>query len=120
MKFVQSCPNLCNPIEYTVHGILQARILEWVAFLFFRGSSQPRDQTLVSCMAGRFFNQLSHKGNPLKLCNCMLLTNYLFVTIFAESHFSFDFIHIVFKIHFVCSYSNFSVSVKSIFTTLYC
>ena len=39
----------------SVHGILQARILEWVAIPFSRGSSQPRDQTLVSCIAGRFF-----------------------------------------------------------------
>ena len=41
---------------YTVHGILQARILEWVSFPFSRGSSQPRDQTQVSCIVGRFFN----------------------------------------------------------------
>ena len=41
--------------DYTVHGTLQARILEWVAFPFSRGSSQPRDQTQVSCIAGRFF-----------------------------------------------------------------
>ena len=40
---------------YTVHGILQARILEWVAIPFSRGSSQPRDQTQVSCISGRFF-----------------------------------------------------------------
>ena len=40
---------------YTVYGILQARILEWVAFPFSRGSSQARDQTQVSCIAGRFF-----------------------------------------------------------------
>ena len=40
---------------WTVHGILQARILEWVAFPFSSGSYQPRDQTQVSCMAGRFF-----------------------------------------------------------------
>ena len=39
---------------YTVHGILQARILEWVAIPFSRGSSQPRDQTQVSLIAGRF------------------------------------------------------------------
>ena len=38
-----------------LHGILQARILEWIAFPFSRGSSQPRDQTKVSCIAGRFF-----------------------------------------------------------------
>ena len=41
--------------QITVHGILQARILEWLAVLFSRGSSQPRDQTQVSCIAGGFF-----------------------------------------------------------------
>jgi len=40
---------------YTVHGILQARILEWIALPFSRGSSQPRDRTQVSHIAGRFF-----------------------------------------------------------------
>ena len=40
---------------YTVHGILQARLLECVAFPFSRGSSQPRNQTQDSCIAGRFF-----------------------------------------------------------------
>ena len=64
VKVAQSCPALCNPIDDTVQGILQARILEWVPFLFSRGSSQPRDQTQVSCIAGRFFYQLSHKGSP--------------------------------------------------------
>ena len=47
--------SFCNPMDYTVHGILQARILEWVADTFSRGSSQPRDWTQVSCIAGRFF-----------------------------------------------------------------
>ena len=42
-------------MDYTVHGILQARILEYVAFPFFKGSSQPRDQTKVSHIADRFF-----------------------------------------------------------------
>ena len=51
-----SCLTLCNPMDYTVHGILQAIILEWVAFPFSRGSSQPRDGTQVSCIAGRFFS----------------------------------------------------------------
>ena len=55
VKISQSCPTLCNPMDYIVHGILQARILEWVAFPFSRGSSQPRDQTQVSHIAGRFF-----------------------------------------------------------------
>ena len=49
------CPALYDPMDYTVHGILQARILEWVAFPFSRGSSQPRDQTQVSCIEGIFF-----------------------------------------------------------------
>ena len=48
MKVTQSCLTLCDPIDYTVHGILQARILEWVAFPFSWGSSQSRDQTQVS------------------------------------------------------------------------
>ena len=48
-------------MDYTVHGILQIRILEWVAFPFSRGSSQPRDQTQVSCIAGRFFTSLATK-----------------------------------------------------------
>ena len=42
VKVTQLCPTLCDPVDYTVHGILQARILEWVAFPFSRGSSQPR------------------------------------------------------------------------------
>ena len=55
VKVTQSCPTLCDPMDYTVQGILQARILEWVAFPFSRGSSQPRDQTQVSHIAGGFF-----------------------------------------------------------------
>ena len=48
-------------LDYRVHGILQARILEWVAFPFSRGSSQSRDWTQVSCIAGGFFTELSGK-----------------------------------------------------------
>ena len=92
MKVTQSCPTLCNPMDYTIHGILPARILEWVTFQrivptqgsnpglpscrwilyqlshkgsprilewvdfpFSNGSSHPRNQTGVSCIAGRFF-----------------------------------------------------------------
>ena len=55
VKVAQLCLTLCKPMDYIVHGILQARILEWVAFTFSRGSSQPRDQTQTSCIAGRFF-----------------------------------------------------------------
>ena len=55
MKVTQFCLTLCDPMEYTVHGILQARILEWLAFPFSRVSFQTRDQTQVSHIAGRFF-----------------------------------------------------------------
>ena len=59
----QSCPTLCSPMDcslpgFPVHGILQARILEWLAISYSRGSSQPRDRThvsCVSCIVGRFF-----------------------------------------------------------------
>ena len=50
VKVAQSCPTLCDPRDYTVHGILKARILEWVAFPFSSGSSQPRDWTQVSAL----------------------------------------------------------------------
>ena len=55
VKVAHSCPTLCNPMDCIVHGILQVRILEWVAFPFSRGSSQPRYRTQVSHIAGRFF-----------------------------------------------------------------
>ena len=50
-----SCPTLSDSMVHTVHGIFQARILEWVAIPFSRGSSQTSDQTQVSCIAGKFF-----------------------------------------------------------------
>ena len=55
VKVTQSCLTLWDPMDYTVHGILRARILEWVACPFSRGSSQHRDWAQVSCVAGRFF-----------------------------------------------------------------
>ncbi|CAM9452049.1 unnamed protein product [Rangifer tarandus platyrhynchus] len=55
VKVAQSYLAPCDPMDYTVHGIFQARILEWVAFPFSRGSSQPRDGTQVSHIVGGFF-----------------------------------------------------------------
>ena len=55
VKVAQSCPTLCDPMDYTVHGILQARILGWVARPFSSESSQPRNRTGVSCIVGGFF-----------------------------------------------------------------
>ena len=54
------CPTLCNPMDCSlpgssVHGIFQSRVLEWIAISFSRGSSRPRNQTRVSCIAGRRF-----------------------------------------------------------------
>ena len=55
VKVAQSCPTLCDRMDYIVHGILQATMLEWVAFSFSRGSSRTRDQTQVPNIAGGFF-----------------------------------------------------------------
>ena len=60
-KSTQSCLTLWDPMDYTVQGILQARILEWVTFPFSRGSSQPRDGTQVSRIAGEFFTSWATK-----------------------------------------------------------
>ena len=68
-KIVQSCPTLWNPMDCSlpgssIHGILQTRILEWVAMPSSKGSSQPRTLTQVSCIAGRFFTpELPGKAN---------------------------------------------------------
>ena len=62
MKVTQSCLTLCDPMDCTVHKILQARILEWVAFPFSRGSFQPRSPALKVVLY-----QLSHKGSPLSV-----------------------------------------------------
>ena len=63
MKFTQSSLALCDPMDCTVHGILQARILEWVTFTFSRGSSQPRDRTQDSHIAGKFLGSLARSKN---------------------------------------------------------
>ena len=69
-EIVQSCPPLsdpmdCNPLGSSIHGIFQARVLEWVAISFSRGSSQPRDGTQVSCIAGRFFTSVTREAQCL-------------------------------------------------------
>ena len=69
----QSCPTLCDPMDYSlqgssVHGIIQARVLEWVAISFSRGSSQARDRTGVSRIAGRCFTVWSTRLIPIEEC----------------------------------------------------
>ena len=73
-EVAQSCPTLCDPVDCSppgssVHRILQARILEWVAISFSRGSSQLRDWTRVSCMAGRCFLLWATREAPWS-CSC--------------------------------------------------
>ena len=56
----QLCPTLCDPMDCSlsvssVHGIFQARVQEWIAISFSRGSSRPRNRNQVSCIAGKFF-----------------------------------------------------------------
>ena len=68
-EVAQSCPTLCDPMDCklpasSVRGIFQARVLEWVAISFSRGSSQPRDQTQVSCIAGRCFTIWATREAP--------------------------------------------------------
>ena len=66
-EVAQSCLTLCNPVDcslpgFSIHGIFQARILEWVTISFSRGSSRPRDRTWVSCIGGRHFNFWAEEG----------------------------------------------------------
>ena len=68
---VKSCPTDCDPMDYnlpgsSVHGILQERILEWIAISFSRGFSQPRNQTWVSWIAGRFFTNWAMRETQTK------------------------------------------------------
>ena len=70
-QFAQSCPTLCNPMDCSlsgssVHGIFQARVLEWIAISFSRASSRPKNQTQVSRIAGRRFTVWS-EGSPFFL-----------------------------------------------------
>ena len=70
-EVTQSCPTLCYTMDCSlpgssVHGVFQARVLEWVAISFSQGSSQPRDQTQVSCAPQTLYH-LSYQAS----CTCM-------------------------------------------------
>ena len=84
VKVIQSCPTLCDPL-----GILQARILAWVAFPFSRGFSQPRDGTQVSHIAGGFFTSWvtreAHLGIKIKSLKFFLFTALKVKVLVAQS-----------------------------------
>ena len=91
-EVAQSCPTLCDPMDCSlpgssIHGILQARILEWVAISFSRGSSQPRDQTRVSLIAGRRFNLWATREAPSpEVCsNSCPLVQWCYLTISSSA-----------------------------------
>ena len=81
-----SCMSLCNPLDCStqgssVHGILQARILEWVVISFSRGSSWPRDWTWVFCIEGRSFTIWSTREALSYTCICMLFFIFLSIQV---------------------------------------
>ena len=81
-EVAQLCPTLCNPMGRSlpgssVHGIFQTRILEWVAISFSRGSSRPRDRTLVSCIAGRRFTVWTTRESQSGSETCSVVSDSL-------------------------------------------
>ena len=92
VKVAQSCLTLCEPMDYTVHGIPQARILEWVAFPFSTGSSQPRSQIGTSCTAGGFFTNWATREARKRLVQFSSVQSlsrvwlWLFVTPWTATH----------------------------------
>ena len=87
VKVAELCPTLCDPMHCIVRGILQARTLEWVAFPFSRGSSQSRDWTQVSRIAGGFFTSwatgeaLISPQIKLQFTSLTSLTWYIFISV---------------------------------------
>ena len=100
---IQSCLTLCNPMDWSlsgssIHGIFQARVLEWVAISFSRGSSQPRDQTQVSRIVGRRFTiWATREAHLMNLCGRSDLAT-LFVCLitfhYNKNHTPVLFVHI--------------------------
>ena len=93
----QSCLTLCDPMDYSppgssVHGIFQARVLEWVAIFFSRGSSQPRDRTWVSHIVSRRFTHWATREvmNIYFNLNFKLITNIFFFFTISMSYEMFE------------------------------
>ena len=91
----QSCPTLCNPMDYSpagssVNGIFQVKILECVAISSFKWSSQLRDQTLVSCIEGRFLpTRPTANESMIPLCSANVRLNHVYLPFQVQySHWS--------------------------------
>ena len=87
----QSCLTLfdpvdCSPPGSSVHWILQARILEWVAIPFSRESSRPRDWTQVSCTADRFFTVWATREEKMSCFGLNFVDKYIFFTLLPSQH----------------------------------
>ena len=92
---LQSCPTLCDPIDCnppgsSVHGILQARILEWVAISYSRGSSRPRDRTqisYVSCIGSQVLYHYCYLASPfLSMLTILVISSDLISLLYMPSH----------------------------------
>ena len=92
VQLFASDPMNCSPPGSSVHGILQARILEWIAMPFSRASSRPRDRTQVSCIAGRFFTIWTTREASIGKQMCVYpLSGVCFESIFSWPWHIFSF-----------------------------
>ena len=111
-KVTQSCPTLCDPMDYAIHGILRARILKWIAFPFSRGFSRSRDRAQVSHIAGSLFTSWTTVYNkPCTVCSflttfppllghCLSIHNENLSSFLNTSCFWLHFLH--FALYFFC------------------
>ena len=103
-------PMDCSPPGFSVHGILQARILEWVAIPFSGGSSQPRDQTQVFYIAGRFFTTWASREAPV----CVYLYLYNAKTVFSANHFiRFDYSFLISRLCILYKFLSIDIHIMS-------
>ena len=122
-EVTQSCPTFCDPMDYSqpdssIHGILQARILEWIAISFSRGSSRPRDRTLVSRIEGRCFNLWAYRMILLlsHQCYCILKMCWKVMdNVFVHRYY---FLHCPSK-HVFCNVAIIILKYLSLYSTLY-